>query len=295
MRAARNSLRRIAGRLSRRRLCWLLAALALAGCETVQQRGLDPLAASGRLTAAPVSYEALMHIAAAARGGGDLDTAVGIYRRAAELNPVAAAPLVAAGDTLVEMGQINEAIVAYRAALVREPRDPAALRGLARAYLRSGKPELALEPLGRRLRRDARRPETAAADRGRRGFRGPARGGAGSLSPRPRISAGRSRVVGQSGAVAGAVGAIRRSRRGAGPVALGPAGTPGERQNLALIYALQGDSRAAERIARLDLDPQSATRQLAYYDTLRFLSPEARSRAIRSMSANPDGARPPAI
>ena len=46
------------------------------------------------------------------------------------------------------MGQINEAIMAYRAALAREPRDPAALRGLARAYLRTGKPELALEPLG---------------------------------------------------------------------------------------------------------------------------------------------------
>ena len=77
------------------------------------------------------------------------------------------------------------------------------------------------------------------------------------------------------------------------PLALGPAGTPGERQTLALIYALQGDNRAAERIARLDLDAQSATRQLAYYDTLRPLSPEARSRAIRSMSTSPAGARPP--
>ena len=54
------------------------------------------------------------------------------------------------------MGQINEAIVAYRAALAREPRDPAALRGLGRAYLRTGKPELALEPLGGRLRRRRR-------------------------------------------------------------------------------------------------------------------------------------------
>ena len=84
-----------------------------------------------------------MRIGAAAHGGGDLDTAVGLYRRAAELNPRAAAPFAAAGDTLVEMGQINEAIVAYNAALAREPRDPAALRGLARAYLRTGKPELA--------------------------------------------------------------------------------------------------------------------------------------------------------
>ena len=58
-----------------------------------------------------------------------------------------------------------------------------------------------------------------------------------------------------------------------GPLALGPDGTPGERQNLALIHALRGDSRNAERVARLDLDPQAATRQLAFYDTLRLLSP----------------------
>jgi Flp pilus assembly protein TadD len=79
------------------------------------------------------------------------------------------------------------------------------------------------------------------------------------------------------------------------PIALDPAATPGERQTLAMIYALQGDNKAAERIARLDLDPQSAQRQLAYYDTLRLLSPEARSRAIRTISASPAGPRPPAI
>jgi hypothetical protein len=52
---------------------------------------------------------------------------------------------------------------------------------------------------------------------------------------------------------------------------------------------LQGDAATAERIARLDLDPQSATRQLAYYDMLRLLSPDARSRAIRSISTNLSG------
>ena len=111
------------------RVCWCSRRWRWPGARSVQRRGLDPLAVGGRLAAAPVSYEALMHIAAAARGGGDLETAVGLYRRAAELNPAAAAPFTAAGDTLVEMGQINEAIMAYRAALAREPRDPAALRG----------------------------------------------------------------------------------------------------------------------------------------------------------------------
>jgi len=45
------------------------------------------------------------------------------------------------------MGQINEAIVAYNSALARNPRDAEALRGVARAYLLTGKPQLAGEPL----------------------------------------------------------------------------------------------------------------------------------------------------
>ncbi len=57
------------------------------------------------------------------------------------------APLVALGDTLLEMGKIDEAIVNYNAGLKLAPRDPQALRGLARAYLKTGRPDLAGNPL----------------------------------------------------------------------------------------------------------------------------------------------------
>jgi Flp pilus assembly protein TadD len=57
------------------------------------------------------------------------------------------APFIALGNTLMEIGQVNEAIVAYNSALGRNARDPEALRGLARAYLLTGKPQLAGEPL----------------------------------------------------------------------------------------------------------------------------------------------------
>ncbi len=241
-----------------------LAALVLAGCATVQRRGLDPLAVDGRLAAAPVSYEALMRIGAAARGGGDFDTAVGLYRRAAELNSALAAPFAAAGDTLVEMGQINEAIVDYHAALTREPRDPAALRGLGRAYLRTGKPELALEPLGLAYDQAPDDPKilqligvaedfverhAAAQARYRRGL---------ELLPGDRgLSVNLALSLALSGQYGEAVAVLS-------PIALGPGGTPSERQTLVLIHMLQGDAATAERIARLDLDPQSAQRQLAY-------------------------------
>ena len=50
------------------------------------------------------------------------------------------------------MGKFNEAIVSYNAALARNARDPDALRGLARAYLTSGKPALAGQPLASPIR-----------------------------------------------------------------------------------------------------------------------------------------------
>src|ERR1700676_1799375 len=124
-----------------------LGLVVLTGCEDAPWH-LDPLAITGRDGGgSPVSYSSLMRIGAASHAGGDLATAVGVYRRAAAIDPGAVAPFVAAGNTLLEMGQFNEAIVAYNSALARGAHDPEALRGLARAYLISAKPELAGQPL----------------------------------------------------------------------------------------------------------------------------------------------------
>jgi Flp pilus assembly protein TadD len=272
-----------------------LAVLALTGCESVQRNGLDPLAVNSRLTEAPVSYEALMHVAAAAQSGGDIETAVGLYRRAAVLNTTAAAPFAAAGDALAAMGQINEAVVAYRAALHRDPRDPAALRGLGRAYLRSGKPELALEPLSIAYNETPEDPKVLQLIGVADDFVGQ------HAAAQAHYSRGLELAPGDHGLLVNLALSLALSGRyddavaALSPLALGPSGTSSERQTLALIHALRGDTKAAERIARLDFAPQAAARQLAFYDTLRLLSPEARARAIRSLSTNPAGQRPPAI
>jgi predicted Zn-dependent protease len=65
------------------------------------------------------NYAMLMRIGAVARSGGDLPNAVGTYRRAADMAPQDPAPLIAAGDVLLQMGAVNEAIVSYNQALVR--------------------------------------------------------------------------------------------------------------------------------------------------------------------------------
>jgi Flp pilus assembly protein TadD len=70
------------------------------------------------------------------------------------------------------------------------------------------------------------------------------------------------------------------------PIATAPTASTRERQTLALIYGLMGDRPAAERLARIDLEPQAVQRNLAYYESLRRLSPDARARAIQSISTS---------
>ena len=260
-----------------------LGLVVLAGCEDSPFR-LDPLSTNGRDGGGPpVSYAALMRIGAAAHAGGDLATAVGIYRRAAAIEPHAVAPLVAAGNTLLEMGQVDEGLVAYHSALARGQHDPEALRGLARAYLMTGKPELASQPLAVAFQDTPDDPKLLqligvaddfigqheeAQARYRRGL---------ELLPRdPALSLNLALSLALTGNYPEAVGILH-------PLATAVTASPRERQTLALIYGLQGDQRAAEQIARRDLDTESVRRNLAYYDTLRRLSPEARQRAIQSL------------
>ena len=127
-----------------------LGLVALGGCGDVPWQ-LDPFAVNGRdrQPARPLGYATLMRIGDAARAGGDLATAVSVYRRAAAIDTRAVAPFVAAGNALLEMGQFNEAIVAYNAALARDARDP---RRVARS-----RPRLPDERQARACRPAARR------------------------------------------------------------------------------------------------------------------------------------------
>jgi Flp pilus assembly protein TadD len=247
--------------------------------------GLLPLDSVANRNSGQLNYATLMRIGEAARAGGDLATAVTVFRRAAAMDTTAIPPFVAAGDALIEMGNFNEAIVAYNAALARSARDREALRGLARAYLTSGKPALAGHPLAIAFEDNPDDPKLLeligvaddlvgrhdeAQARYRRGL---------ELLPRdPALSLDLALSLALSGSYPEAIGILR-------PIATAAGSSLRERQTLALIYGLQGDRRAAEQTARLDLDPESVQSNLAYYETLRRLSPEARHRAIEALGA----------
>ena len=274
-----------------------LGLLSLAGCETVSTQGMDPLMhAIDPLTingrdggGQPLNYQTLMRIGAAAHAGGDDAAAVGVYRRAAGLAPTQPAPFVGAGNSLLEMGKVNEAIVAFSSALTRNPQDAEALRGLARGYLLTGKPELAGQPLSVAYQETPNDPKVMeligvaddfagqheeAQARYRRGL---------ELMPGdPALSLDYALSLALTGDYAQAVAVLR-------PLATRVGSTPRERQMLALIYGLQGNRSAAAQMARLDLDAASAARNLAYYDSLRRLTPQARARAIQSLGVHIEG------
>jgi Flp pilus assembly protein TadD len=261
----------------------------LAGCETISTTSttqLDPLAVNGRTGNAPeVGYAGVMHIAAASRAAGDYGNAINLYRHAASMDASNPEPLVALGDTLLDMGRTDDAIVNYNAALKLSPKDPPALRGLAKAYLKTGRPDLAASPLAVAYTGTPDDPKLLlligvaddfigqhvyAQNRYRQGLR---------VAPTDRsLIANLALSLALSERFDEAIDVLR-------PLALAPNATPHERQTLALIYGLKGDEKMARELARRDLDAATTDHNLAFYDTLRRLPQEARSRAILSASA----------
>jgi Flp pilus assembly protein TadD len=267
----------------------ILSVMALAGCEPFPAH-LDPLSVNGRDGGgSPPSYAALMRIGKAARAGGDYNNAVAVFRRAAEIEPRLPDPFVAIGDTLLTLGAVNQAIVAYNSALARDGSFVPALQGLAKAYVETGRPELALVPLNRALAlkpgdpkllvllgvvKDVEGQHRQAQAYYRQGLQG--------APGDPALTVDLALSLALSGDYPNAIAMLQ-------PIAMASSGTAQERQTLALIYGLQGSTIEAARLGRIDLDEASVEHNLAYYQTLRGLPPEARDRAVWSVGLQ----RPP--
>lgn len=245
----------------------------------------DPLAVDARDNAGKISYPTIMRIGMAAKGGGDYANAVSMFRRAAVVAPTEAVPLVAAGDTLREMGQANEAIVAYSAALDRNPHYPLALEGLAKAYLSTGKPELAQAPLETAYQDTPQNPKILLLMGVTADFSGNHPQAQADYAEGLKYQPADSALILDLALSLALSEDYDRAVSTLSPVANGANSTARERQTLALIYGLKGDRPAAERLARMDLSPAAVEHNMAYYDTLRRLPLEARSKAVLSASS----------
>jgi Flp pilus assembly protein TadD len=282
MQLAKISAREMKGMPGPALLLALFATVLLSACAASPVH-LDPLSVDGRDGGGPTpDYAMLMRIGAAAQSGGDLPNAVGVYRRAAEMAPQNPAPLIAAGNALLSMGATNEAIVSYNAALVRPGDTHGARVGLAKAFLKTGKPQLALAPLSIAMEESPEDPRLLlllGVARDLEGQHGEAqayyRAGLARSPNDPALTVNLALSLALSSDYLTAVATLQ-------PLAMTSAASPQERQTLALIYGLKGNVVEAARLGRIDLDSDAVEHNLAYYETLRELSPEARSRAILS-------------
>jgi Flp pilus assembly protein TadD len=270
-----------------RSLVLALALTILGGCEPFPLH-LDPISVNGRDGGgATPSYTALMRIGKAARDGGDYSNAVAVFRRAAEIEPRLPDPFVAIGDTLLALRSVNEAIVAYNSALARDRRCLPALQGLARAYIETGRPELALAPLSRALALNPDDPRLLVllgvvedVEGRHRQAQLDYRRGLQRAPGDPALTVDFALSLALSGNYPNAIAALQ-------PVAMAASASAQERQTLALIYGLQGSTDEAARLGRIDLDEAAVEHNLAYYQTLREMPPEARDRAIWSAGVPP--------
>jgi len=268
----------------------MVLCLALASC-TNSTTYIDPLAVDTRDAAGKINYPTIMRIGMAAKAGGDYSNALSMFRRAAEVASTEAAPLVAAGDTLRATGNDNEAIVTYRAALDRNPHYPLALEGLAKAYLGTGRPELAEAPLETAYQDAPQNPRTLLLMGVTADFTGNHPQAQADYAEGLKYQAGDPALSLDLALSQALSEQYDTAIQTLGPLANSPGSTARERQTLALIYGLKGDHVSAERYARLDLDEAAVEHNMAYYDTLRRLSPEARSKAVLSANSGLQPAR----
>ena len=127
---------------------WRLAprcglVLALTGCTTHDDSISIRWRSMAATAAAKVNYPTLMRIGAAAHAGGDFANAVSVYRRAAQMAPTSrrrwSRRRHAARDGQTSTRRSSPTTRRSSA----NAHYPEALRGLAKAYLTTGKPELA--------------------------------------------------------------------------------------------------------------------------------------------------------
>lgn len=226
----------------------------------------------------------IMRVAESTARGGDLTAAAGLFRRASAFAPNDATPLLRLGQTLTAAKTYRDAAQAYRDALALpalSPEDEAAARyGYGRVLIHMNRPKLAvgefekvtalkandagvLNLLGVALDLTGRHDDAQVRYRD-------------SLKLRADAASVRNNLglsLALSGKFDEALGILT-------VLAKDPIAEDRHKLNLALVYGLAGRrDDAAQAAARL-LTPDQVANNLARYETLRAMTPEARARAV---------------
>lgn len=256
----------------RLRLVPFLLAVALAGCGGVPR---GPLVSDDAAMVEPGSSAgrsaSLARMADTALKTGEGRTAAGLYEEALMLDRDNLAAALGLGNALLVTGRPQEAGRAFEQALNIDSASVAAHYGYARAMLALRRPEIAVDHLEAALKlqphdlgslnalgvaHDLMGRHDLAVAAYQRGL---------AVSPASvalRNNLGLSLALG--GRYAEALAQLR-------PLGEGPEAGRRTRQNLALVYGLQGDLGAAHRIGRIDLSEDELRDNLAYMASVRAL------------------------
>lgn len=283
--------------------------VALAGCASDQlTQGVHPSEADRAVAAESngrAKVEALMRVAASTAAAGDYSNAVGLFRRAHELEPYRVEPLVGLGKALAALGFYSEAADSFRQAIdaarhLEDPEKPAAvpdaMHGLGNALIAMDQPKAAITQFEAAMREEEKArtyngigvaydmlgQHAAAQAYYRAGL---------DLDPG---DVGMKNNLGLSLVL---TGDFETGIRLLQETASHPRATSRHRLNLALAYGLAGDMDAAARVARIDLDEESVKSNLAYYKTLRAMnSPKSTMDVIgthtETFQVDPDAPKP---
>lgn len=241
-----------------------------------------PVTEVARPTGGTTDAQRVMAVADAARARGDMATAAALFRRASELDPESAAPLLAFAEIARHVDRIPDAIAAYERAIALAPGNADALTGLGKALVASGQAADAIAAFESAL---ALRPADADALNGL----GVALDRLGDHeAAQQRYIDGLeiapddfplSNNLAFSLAITGAYADAIRILSG---LAAAPSTNARIRQNLALVHGLAGNVDEAAEIARSDLGEDAVRNNLAYYARLRAMSKTERAAEILS-------------
>jgi len=232
----------------------------------------------------------LMKVADDTREGGDLATAVTLYRRAHELAPSDPVPLTRLADTLAREKSYSEAVEVYRIAVEVAPSDWEIRRGFGNALIALGQPEAALVQLDAAQAKHPGDPRVLNAmgvaqdllgrhDLAQRAY-------ALGLQGAPNYPTLRNNL----GLSLALTGDFDKAASVLNALATEPGASPRNRLNLALVLGLAGRREASATAARGDLDEEAIQQNLSYYAMLRAMDDRSRTAAILGVPLSRSGA-----
>lgn len=247
------------------KIALLTCLLTLAGCAS---DGLQSSRQAGTAISAEDKAAQMIGYCQRLQKEGDLANAAGFCERALEFEPTNQVALLSLARIFEQRKAPREAGQAYRAILVLDPENVEARYGLGKTYVALEQYNLALEQLELALQGggDPRIFNTLGVVNDQLGnheaaqaaYRQGLSGDAGNIPLQTNL--GLSLVL--SGRHGEGLMVLRKA-------AADPAAGSGTRQALTFAYAISGDMTAAEEMALIDLPPDVAVANLAYYDGLR--------------------------